>query len=277
MRRLGPLLRVAAVLLAVTPLAAQTGPAQQAIPVELAVATARFPHDPQAFTEGLFIDGGQMFESTGEVGRSSVRQVDLKTGKVLRSVTIPASQFGEGIAPWNGQILSLTWQDGVGYRWSRKGFKRLGSFKYAGEGWSLTSSGTELVMSDGTDTLRFVDPRTFTVKRTLKVTVQGRALNRINELEWVGGQILANVWMTDYVVRIDPLRLMPKICICMSVSEVRRRPGTPRVSIAMRTDAVPAAPFTSISIGTIAAKGNGASTVFAMPPACCATVAEAMT
>ncbi len=223
MLRLGPLLRVAAVLLAVTPLAAQTGPAQPAIPVELAVATARFPHDPQAFTEGLFIDAGQMFESTGEVGRSSVRQVDLKTGKVLRSVTIPPPQFGEGIAPWNGQILSLTWQDGVGYRWSRKGFKRLGSFKYDGEGWSLTSTGTELVMSDGTDTLRFVDPRTFTVKRTLKVTVQGRALNRINELEWVNGQILANVWMTDYVVRIDPLS--GKVVGLIDLTQLHREAG----------------------------------------------------
>ena len=198
--------RAAALLLAMTgPLSAQPAAVPDPIAVEIAVPVARFPHDPRAFTEGLFIDQGQMFESTGEVGRSSVRQVDLKTGKVLRQVSVPAPQFGEGIAPWNGQILSLTWQNGTGYRWDRKSFKRLGSFKYQGEGWALTSTGKELVMSDGTDTLRFIDPRTFTVKRTLKVTVQGRSINRINELEWVGGQVFANVWMTDYVLRINPV------------------------------------------------------------------------
>ena len=198
--------RAAAILLAmVAPLSAQPVPAPEPITVEVAAEVARYPHDPRAFTEGLFIDAGQMFESTGEVGRSSVRQVDLKTGKVLRQVTVPAPQFGEGIAPWNGQILSLTWQNGLGYRWDRKSFKRLGTFRYTGEGWSLTSTGKQLVMSDGTDVLRFIDPRTFTVKRTLKVTVQGRPLRLLNELEWVDGQVLANVWMTDYAVRIDPV------------------------------------------------------------------------
>ena len=221
--------RAAALLLAmVTPLSAQPaavpGPiAPEPIAVEVAVAVARYPHDPSAFTEGLFIDAGQMFESTGAIGRSSVRQVDLKTGKVLRQVTVPAPQFGEGIAPWNGQILSLTWQNGIGYRWDRKSFKRLGSFKYQGEGWALTSTGKELVMSDGTDTLRFVEPRTFTVKRTLKVTVQGRPLGRINELEWVNGQVLANVWMTDYVVRIDPVS--GKVVGLIDLTQLHREAG----------------------------------------------------
>ena len=216
--------RAAALLLAMTgPLSAQPAAVPDPIAVEIAVPVARFPHDPRAFTEGLFIDQGQMFESTGEVGRSSVRQVDLKTGKVLRQVSVPAPQFGEGIAPWNGQILSLTWQNGTGYRWDRKSFKRLGSFKYQGEGWALTSTGKELVMSDGTDTLRFIDPRTFTVKRTLKVTVQGRSINRINELEWVGGQVFANVWMTDYVLRINPVN--GKVVGLIDLSQLHKEAG----------------------------------------------------
>jgi len=201
MRRAGALLLAAAV----APLGAQPSPAPQAeVPIAAATVLARLPHDPAAFTEGLFIDRGALFEATGMVGRSSIRRVDLKTGKVLQSVTVPAPQFGEGIAPWKGQILSLTWTDGTGYRWDRHSFRRLGQFRYSGEGWALTSTGTELVMSDGTDTLRFIDPARFTLRRTLKVTIQGRPLRRINELEWVDGEVLANVWMTDYIVRIDP-------------------------------------------------------------------------
>ena len=195
--------RLAVLLLCAVPLSAQPV-AEAPVLVEAAVIAQRFPHDPRAFTEGLFIDRGELFESTGMVGRSSVRRIDLKSGKVLASVTIPPPYFGEGIAPWKGQILSLTWQNGVGFRWQRKSLKKIGSFRYSGEGWALTSTGTELVMSDGTSQLRFIDPVTFAVRRTLKVTFKGRPLNQINEIEWVGGQVLANIWMTDSVVRIDP-------------------------------------------------------------------------
>lgn len=201
--------RLAVLLLAAVPLSAQPPPvvltpAELPVPVEAAVIVQRYPHDPRAFTEGLFIDRGELFESTGMVGRSSVRRVDLGTGKVLASVAIPPPHFGEGIAPWKGQVLSLTWQNGTGFRWARKNFKKIGNFRYSGEGWALTSTGTELVMSDGTSQLRFIDPATFAVRRTLKVTFRGRPLNQINEIEWVGGQVLANIWMTDSVVRIDP-------------------------------------------------------------------------
>lgn len=197
--------RAAALLLvlALAPLDAQPA-AEAPIPLEVAIPVQRYPHDPGAFTQGLFIDRGELWESTGQIGRSSVRKVDLASGKVLKQASVPAPYFGEGIAPWQGQVLSLTWQSGQGFRWDRKSLKKLGSFRYAGEGWALTSNGSELVMSDGTETLRFVDPRTFKVSRTLKVTVQGRPLRMLNELEWVSGQVLANVWMTDYVVRIDP-------------------------------------------------------------------------
>ena len=210
-------------VLTVAPLAAQSA-APDPIPVEVAQVVKRYPHDPRAFTEGLFIDRGQLFESTGELGRSSVRQVDLVSGKVLKSVSIPAPHFGEGIAPWQGQVLSLTWRDGVGFRWNRKTFRKIGSFRYEGEGWSLTSTGRELVMSDGSDTLRFIDPRSFTVKRTLKVTVEGQPLRLLNELEWVDGQVFANVWMTDYAVRIDPLS--GKVVGLIDLTQLHREAGT---------------------------------------------------
>jgi len=195
-------------VLMVAPVAAQTtAPAavQDNITVEVAQVVKRYPHDPRAFTEGLFIDRGELFESTGEPNRSSVRRVDLASGKVLKSVAIPMPYYGEGIAPWQGQVLSLTWRSRTGFRWNRKTLKKLGTFAYEGEGWALTSTGTELVMSDGTDTLRFVDPQNFAVKRTIKVTVQGQPLRYINELEWVDGKIFANIWLTDYAVKIDPV------------------------------------------------------------------------
>ena len=198
MKRLAALL-----LLAVAPLGAQPT-AEPPVPVDVAVAVQRFPHDPGAFTQGLFIDKGELFESTGKVGRSSVRKVDLKSGRVLRQVRVPAPYFGEGIAPWRDQVLSLTWQDGTGFRWDRKSFRKLGTFRYQGEGWALTSTGTQLVMSDGSDVLRFVDPATFTVKRSVRVTFKGQPLRQLNEITWIDGQVYANVWQTDYAVRIDP-------------------------------------------------------------------------
>lgn len=193
----------ALLLLAVAPLGAQPA-AEAPIPLDVAVAVQRFPHDPGAFTQGLFIDKGELFESTGKVGRSSVRKVDLKTGRVLRQANVPAPHFGEGIAPWKGQLVSLTWQGGTGFRWDRKSLKKLGTFRYQGQGWALTSTGSELVMSDGSDVLRFVDPATFAVKRRVSVTFKGQPLHQINEIEWIDGQVWANIWNTDYAVRIDP-------------------------------------------------------------------------
>lgn len=178
------------------------------IPTQRAQAIRSLPHDRAAFTEGLFIDQGELFESTGEEGRSSVRRVDLASGKVLEQANIPSPLFGEGIAPWNGQILSLTWRDGLGFRFSRKGFGFIGRFTYPGEGWGMTThqtaGGTEIIMSDGTSALRFVDPAGFTIRRFLKVTAAGRPVDNLNELEWVDGEILANVWQTDRIARIDP-------------------------------------------------------------------------
>ncbi len=177
--------------------------AQQA-PVEAAKLVRSYPHDPRAYTEGLFYQDGALYESTGEVGRSGIRKVDPKTGKVLASVAVEPPLFGEGIAPWGGQIISLTWKNGIGFRWSLNGFRKLGSFRYPGEGWALTSDGTSLIMSDGTSTLRFLDPRSFRPSRTLKVTANGQPVEMLNELEYVDGEILANIWLTDRIARIDP-------------------------------------------------------------------------
>lgn len=172
--------------------------------VEQARVVASFPHDPSAFTEGLLINRGTLYESTGREGRSDIRRVDLKTGRVLARTTLAPQLFGEGIVAWQRQLFSVTWHGGQGYRWSLPALKRTGAFRYAGEGWAMTEDGTSLILSDGSPVLRFLDPRTQKVVRTLAVTNRGRPLQRINELEYVDGEILANVWMTPYIARIDP-------------------------------------------------------------------------
>jgi glutaminyl-peptide cyclotransferase len=193
---------------AILALALALVPAASVADAPLAVATAqvleRLPHDRAAFTEGFFVKDGAFYESTGQVGQSFIRKVDPATGKVLRQVAVPAPHFGEGIASVDGEIVSLTWKDGVGYRWREKDFTRLGSFRYAGEGWALASDGALLVMSDGTPTLRVLDPKTLAVVRTIAVTLRGEPLADLNEIEIVDGEILANVWHANAIVRIDP-------------------------------------------------------------------------
>jgi glutaminyl-peptide cyclotransferase len=189
---------VAALLLALA------GTARAELPVQPARVIRALPHDPGAFTEGLFWLNGRFYESTGEPGRSSIRMVDPASGRVLRKVDIAAPTFGEGIVAWKGEIVSLTWRDGRGWRWRLADFRRLSEWRYPGEGWALTSDGRSLVMSDGTPELRFLDPVTLRERRRLTVTADGRPLPMLNELEYVDGEILANVWMTDRIARIDP-------------------------------------------------------------------------
>ena len=182
--------------------------APASVPAEPAVWGYRivneYPHDPRAFTQGLFWLDGHLFESTGQVGQSTVRRVRLEDGRVLQSADIPPGQFGEGIAPWGDEIISLTWLHGTGHRWDRATLKRTGSFRYSGEGWGLTSDGRSLILSDGTATLRYFDPATMAETGRLQVTAAGRPVPRLNELEYVKGEILANVWMTGRIARIDP-------------------------------------------------------------------------
>lgn len=163
-----------------------------------------YPHDPNAFTQGLIFLDGQLYESTGLVGRSTIRRVNLEDGRVLQAVEIPPGLFGEGIVNWGSQIISITWRDGVGFRWDRQSLRRLGEFRYGGEGWGLTQNGREIVMSDGSSMLRFLDPDTLRERRRIRVTAAGAPVENLNELEWVSGEIFANVWMTSLIARIDP-------------------------------------------------------------------------
>ena len=163
-----------------------------------------YPHDPKAFTQGLQHVDGVFYEGTGQVGQSSIRKVELATGKVLQQRDVPAPHFGEGITVWKNDLIELTWQTHVAFVYDRATFQPKKQFTYPGEGWGLTHDGTNLIMSDGTSELRVLDPVTFVEKRRIKVTAVGAPLRDLNELEFVKGEIFANVWQTDYVARIAP-------------------------------------------------------------------------
>ena len=163
-----------------------------------------YPHDPAAFTQGLVIRDGVLYESTGLYGKSSVRHVDLATGEVRRLVPLDESIFGEGLALLGDELFLLTWKNRVCYVFDRDtlAFKR--SFSYSGEGWGLTEDGTHLILSDGGPMLRFLDPKDGRVVRRLPVRDAGRPVEHLNELEFVEGEIYANVWYSDRIARISP-------------------------------------------------------------------------
>lgn len=162
------------------------------------------PHDPEAFTQGLVLDGDTLYESTGLNGKSSLREVDPQTGKVRRKVDVPSDYFAEGLALVDDHLIQLTWQTEKAFVYNRSDFQKVGEFRYDGEGWGLCYDGTRLVMSDGSDRLTFRDPKTFAVQSILNVTLAGQPAREINELECVDGVVYANVWQTDNILRIDP-------------------------------------------------------------------------
>ncbi|MDV6373826.1 glutaminyl-peptide cyclotransferase [Deinococcus sp. ZS9-10] len=166
----------------------------------------RYPHDRAAFTEGFqYLGDGTYMESTGLVGESGVRRVELKTGKVLGKVTTPlATAFGEGVAVLNDVAYHLTWQEGMAFAFDAGTLKEVGRYRYKGEGWGLTTNGKDLIMSNGTPTLVWRDPKTFAVKRSVTVTDAGQPIKNLNELEYAGGSVYANIWLTDRIARIDP-------------------------------------------------------------------------
>ena len=164
----------------------------------------RWPHDPAAFTQGLVYRDGALYESTGQYGESSLRKVELETGAVVRRHELADPYFGEGLALLKGRLFQLTWRSQVGFIYDAATFQPVGQFHYSGEGWGLTEDGTSLILSDGTSTLRFLDPVSFEVRRTVKVTDDGKEVIRLNELEYVNGEVFANVWMSDRIARIDP-------------------------------------------------------------------------
>lgn len=184
------------------------------VPVYTYEVVNTYKHDSKAFTEGLFFHNGFLYESAGRIGRSSLRKVDLESGKVLQQYNLPADIFGEGISLFNGKIYQLTWQSKIGYVYDVNDFKLLREFNYKGEGWGLTTDGKQLIMSDGTHVIRFVDPETFQTQRTITVFREnGQPLMNINELEYIKGEIWSNVWHSEipgilgkpnHIARIDP-------------------------------------------------------------------------
>lgn len=165
---------------------------------------AVYPHDPNAFTQGLAIAGGQLYEGTGLYGQSSIRKVDLATGRVEKQRSINAAYFGEGIAILGNHLYELTWQHGIGIVYDLATFNQQRTFQYAGEGWGLTQDGKQLILSDGSAKIRFLDPETFAVVREIEVRDHGTPVVKLNELEYVEGEIWSNVWYDDRIARISP-------------------------------------------------------------------------
>ena len=218
MKRITSLLAVFALLLA------SAAHAQSGIPIYGYKVVHTYPHDTAAYTEGLFYLDGYLYESTGTEGESTIRKLDLATGKVLQKVDLPPPDYGEGIVAWKNRLIQLTWQSQRGYVYDLKSFKRLSQFSYPGEGWALTTDGHRIYMSDGTATIRVLDPETLKQVDKIEVTAMGRPLANLNELEWVKGQLYANVWLTQNIVRIDPAS--GKVVGVINLTGLAPDPGT---------------------------------------------------
>ena len=163
-----------------------------------------YPHSTSAYTEGLFYKDGFLYESTGEQGESTVRKVQLETGKVLQTHDVPSQYFGEGIVDWKGKLVQLTWKSETGFVYDLDGLKLQHTFSYPGEGWALTRDNKHLFMSDGSSVLRILDPDTLKATGSIMVMANGVPVTNLNELEWVKGEIYANIWLTNRIARIDP-------------------------------------------------------------------------
>jgi glutaminyl-peptide cyclotransferase len=191
-------------LIVVLSIAAYAAVARAAVPLYECDVVHTYPHDPSAFTEGLFYLNGFLYESTGLEQHSSIRKVRLATGEVVQKIEIPAQYFGEGIVNWDGHLVSLTWKSHLGFVFDLATFKLQRQFPYEGEGWALTQDGKQLIMSDGTPELRFINPNTLKETNRIQVTLDGKPVRNVNELEWVKGEIYANVWQTNWIIRINP-------------------------------------------------------------------------
>lgn len=163
-----------------------------------------YPHDPDAFTQGLIWQDGVLYESTGLYGHSSVRKVRLEDGQVLEKRDVASEFFGEGLTDWKEQLLQLTWTNEQAFIYDKNGFQPHGSFRYRGQGWGITHDDSRLIMSDGSAMLRFLDPQTYVETGSVEVRNNGRPVHNLNELEYIDGEVYANVWLTDVIARIDP-------------------------------------------------------------------------
>lgn len=164
----------------------------------------KYPHDKQAFTQGLFVEDGVLYEGTGLNGQSTLRKVRLETGEILKVHKLPQECFGEGITPSGNKIIQLTWRSNTGFVYDKDSFTLLGTFSYPTEGWGITYDGRQLIMSDGTANLYFLSPETFREIRKIEVSDDRGPVVRLNELEYVRGEIFANIWLTDRIARISP-------------------------------------------------------------------------
>jgi len=176
----------------------------EGIPVYSYCIVDTFPHDRGAYTQGLVYQEGVLYEGTGQYGRSTLRRVELETGRVLQLYALPPQYFGEGITTWGQRIIQLTWKNREGFVYDKTGFELLDTFRYSTEGWGITHDGTRLIMSDGTSTLHFWDPETLEEIGQVQVHDDHGPVARLNELEYVQGKVYANVWLTDRIAIIDP-------------------------------------------------------------------------
>jgi glutamine cyclotransferase len=174
------------------------------IPVITATVVKTYPHDPKAFTQGLEFYGGYLYESTGRVGESTLRECVLDTGAVRRRMNLPPHEFGEGLTIFRGKIYQLTWLSKRGFIYDVHTLRKIGEFHYETEGWGLTHDDTSLILSDGTNQLLFMDPSSFAVTRTLQVYAGNQAVTNVNELEYLHGELFANIWHSSRIARIDP-------------------------------------------------------------------------
>jgi len=176
----------------------------QPVPVYTYKVVNTFPHDREAYTQGLAFDNGILYEGTGGYGSSSIRKVDLASGRVLQEYKLPARYFGEGITLYKDTIIQLTWKSNTGFVYDRNSLNLLREFSYPTEGWGITYDGNSIVMSDGTSDLYFLDPKNFNTTGYIEVRDKHSPLNMINELEYINGKIFANVWGTENIVIIEP-------------------------------------------------------------------------
>jgi len=173
------------------------------IPIFGASVVRTYPHDLHAFTQGLEYYGGYLYESTGGAGQSTLRKVALEAGEVIEKVSLPSQYFGEGLTIFRGKIYQLTWLSKKGFVYDLRSFRKVGEFPYDTEGWGLTHDDKSLIMSDGTNKIRYLDPVSFGVTRTVEVYARGEAVSNVNELEYINGEIFANIWHSSRIARID--------------------------------------------------------------------------
>lgn len=208
------------------------------LPIQTVRVVATFPHDANAFTQGLVVEGDVLYEGTGHYGQSTLRRVELSTGTVSKSMSLAGNFFGEGITILGEQIFQLTWREGVCFLYDKQTLKPTGTLRYNEEGWGLTNDGQHLYLSDGSSTIRVLDPKTFKQVRRIRVKQGRRLVDKLNELEYVNGEIWANVWYSDQIARIDPQSgEMLGWIDCSGVYPANRRPDREHVLNGIAFDA----------------------------------------